>query len=392
MRTAVVHDWLETYAGSERVIEQILSTVGPADVFTLVDFVKKHERAFLKTSTVHTSFIQRLPFARRNFRAYLPLMPLAIEQFDLTDYDLILSSNHAVAKGVLTREDQVHLCYIHTPIRYAWDLYHAYLKEHKLRYGPKSVIARMVLHYLRLWDYSTSARVDAFAANSHYVARRIWKTYRRSARVIYPPVDVERFQLATQKDKCYVTVSRLVPYKRVDLIIEAFRLMPTRTLIVVGGGPEYSRLAERAPQNVKMLGHQPLEAVINYLQKARAFVFAADEDFGISPVEAQACGTPVIAYNHGGVTESVRDGETGVFFNQQNAESLAAAVEKFESRERDFSPHVIRAHAEEFSPERFRLQFKSFIKQSVARHHRKARSRYRKRLPHSESAIPVVPR
>jgi len=377
MRTAIINEWLETYAGAELVIEQMLQVFAGADMFALVDFLPKDQRAFLQGCKVHTSFIQHLPFARRNFRAYLPLMPLAVEQYDLSNYELVISSNHAVAKGVLTREDQLHVCYVHTPVRYAWDLYHSSLKAHGLALGPKSWATRLILHYLRLWDHATAARVDAFAANSCYVARRIWKTYRRRATVIYPPVDVSRFEVQRRKDDCYVTVSRLVPYKRVDLIIEAFRRMPRKKLLVIGDGPERAALERRAPPNVKLLGRQPAEAVTHHLQSARAFLFAADEDFGIAPVEAQACGTPVIAYGHGGATETVRDGITGVLFPQQSVESIISAVETFEQREQTFDPSAIRNHAERFSPERFRRRFARF----VDHHHGRQRAASQRRAP-----------
>ena len=367
MRTAIINEWLETYAGAELVIEQMLKMYSGADMFALVDFLPENQRGFLQGCQVYTSFLQRMPLARRKFRAYLPLMPLAVEQYDLTDYDLVISSNHAVAKGVLTREDQLHVCYVHTPVRYAWDLYHSSLKEHGLQRGPKSWATRLILHYLRLWDHATASRVDKFAANSHYVARRIWKTYRRRATVIYPPVDVNRFTVQADKDDYYVTVSRLVPYKRVDLIVEAFRRMPDKQLIVIGDGPERAELERNAPPNVKLLGRQPAEVVTQHLQSARAFLFAADEDFGISPVEAQACGTPVIAYGHGGATETVVSGTTGILFPEQSPESIVAAVEQFDGCPADFDPYAIRNHAERFSVERFRRRFGRFIARAQQR-------------------------
>jgi len=375
MRTAIINEWLETYAGAELVIEQILKLYSDAEMYALVDFLPEAQRGFLQGCPVHTSFIQRLPFARKKFRAYLPLMPLAVEQYDLTQYDLVISSNHAVAKGVLTREDQLHVCYVHTPVRYAWDLYHASLNAHGLSRGPKSWITRLILHYLRLWDHATASRVDAYAANSHYVARRIWKTYRRRAKVIYPPIDISRFSVQSKKEDFYVTVSRLVPYKRVDLMVEAFRRMPDKRLIVIGDGPERAALEKNAPANVQVMGRLPAEVVTEHLQSARAFLFAADEDFGISPVEAQACGTPVIAYGHGGATETVRDGVTGILFPEQTAESLTAAVEAFEQRKQAFDPAVIRDHADQFSDEQFRRRFERFVDRQLER--RKAAPRTR---------------
>jgi glycosyltransferase involved in cell wall biosynthesis len=387
MRVALIHEWLETYAGAEQVIEQLLAVLGATDVYALVDFLPPEQRGFLGESTVHTSFIHRLPLARKKFRSYLPLMPMAVEQFDLAGYDLVVSSNHAVAKGVLTREDQLHLCYVHTPVRYAWDLYQSYLREHRLSRGPKSWMARLVPHYLRLWDQASASRVDAFAANSRYVARRIWKTYRRRATVIHPPVDVHRFAVGDSREDFYVTVSRLVPYKRIDLMVEAFRRMPTRRLIVIGDGPELKRLATNTPPNVKLLGRQSAEVVEHHLQAARAFVFAADEDFGIAPVEAQACGTPVLAFGRGGATETVVEGRTGLFFSEQTAESIVAAVEAFEARPAAFDRHAIRAHAEQFAPERFCLRFSKFVDRQLERHETRGAMPARLRLKSPRPAV-----
>jgi glycosyltransferase involved in cell wall biosynthesis len=392
MQIALIHEWLESYAGAELVVEQILRALDGADVFALVDFLPEDQRGFLQGAKVTTSFLQWLPFARRKFRGYLPLMPLAAEQFDLTAYDLVVSSNHAVAHGVLTREDQLHLCYVHTPVRYAWDLYQPSLKAHRLASGPKSWAVRLILHYLRLWDQVASSRVDAYAANSHYVARRIWKTYRRRAEVIYPPVDVHRFQVEHTKENFYTTVSRLVPYKRVDLMIEAFRRMPNRKLIVIGDGPEREVLSRNLPANVTLLGRQPAEVVNQHLEAARGFLFAADEDFGISPVEAQACGTPVIAYRHGGTTETVVEGKTGIFFPRQDAESIVAAVGAFEECQHQFDPAAIRAHADQFSPERFRSQFDNFVAHHWQRLHRREPARAGVKRKRSERRATAKPR
>ena len=311
MRTAIVHDWLPVYAGAERVLEQMIEVRPEADLFSLIDFVPPEDRAFLRGKPVETSFLQRMPLARTQYRTYLPLAPLAIEQFDLTGYDLVVSSSYVVAKGVLTSARQLHVSYVHSPVRYAWDLYWQYLREGRMERGLRSVAARAVLHYLRLYDVATAPRVDVFVANSQNVARRIWKTYRRRAAVLYPPVDTDAFTLERDKDDYYVTVSRLVPYKKVALLVEAFRRMPGRRLIVIGDGPERAKIEALAGPNVEVWGQQPAEVVRRTVAHARAFVFAAEEDFGIAPVEAQACGTPVIAYGVGGARETVLDGETG---------------------------------------------------------------------------------
>jgi glycosyltransferase involved in cell wall biosynthesis len=358
---AIVHEWLASYAGSERVVEQMLQVFPQADLFAIVDFLPPRQRQMLGRRAIQTSFIQRLPFARRAFRAYLPLMPLAVEQFDLDRYDIVLSSSHAVAKGVLTRADQLHISYVHTPIRYAWDLQHEYLRSGGLLAGLRNVLARPILHYLRLWDRLSADRVDAFIANSEYVARRVQKTYRRHADVIYPPVDVERFTLHEGKEDFYLAASRMVPYKRIDIIVEAFRQMPERRLVVIGDGPEYKRIARRATPNVRLLGYQDNDALTSHLQRAKAMIFAADEDFGILPVEAQACGTPVIAYARGGALETVIDGETGLFFGEQTPDSIVAAVDRFESQPPVCNPAAIRQHARRFSTARFCHELADFV-------------------------------
>jgi glycosyltransferase involved in cell wall biosynthesis len=359
MRVALVHDWFTVYAGSERVVEQILRVFPQADVYALVDFLKEEERGFLQGKRAQVSFIQRLPKAQQRYRTYLPLMPLAIEQFDLRGYDLVISSSHAVAKGVITGPDQLHICYCHSPIRYAWDLQHQYLKESGLERGMKSWIARALLHYLRLWDSRTANGVDLFIANSRYIARRILKVYRRQAEVIYPPVDVEAFTLRQDKEDFYLTASRMVPYKRIDLIVEAFSQMPDKRLVVIGDGPEMPKVRAKAGPNVTLLGYQPFEVLRDYMQRAKAFVFAAEEDFGIAPVEAQACGTPVIAFGKGGAAETVVARETGIFFQEQNVSSLIKAIEEFEKL--SFDPLRVRKNAERFSSERFRREFSALI-------------------------------
>ncbi len=359
MKIAVVCDWLVTYAGAERVLEQILRCYPDADLFAVVDFVPQGQRGFLMDKPVTTTCIQRYPFARRLYQKYLFRMPLAIEQLDLSGYDLVISSSHAVAKGVLTGPDQLHLCYIHTPIRYAWDMQEQYLRESGLTRGPLSWAARRMLFSLRAWDVRTASGVDAFVANSRFIARRVWKVYRREASVIYPPVDVERFMPQGTKEDFYLTASRLTPYKQVDLIVRTFAGMPERRLVVIGDGPEMKKIRRDATPNVQVLGYQPSDVLRNYMQRARAFVFAAEEDFGIVPVEAQACGTPIIAFGRGGATETVQDGTTGIFFEEQTVQSLASAICRFEAM--TFDPATCRANAVRFAPERFRREFTQFV-------------------------------
>ena len=307
-------------------------------------------------------------------------MPIAIEQIDGSAYDIILSSSHAVAKGVLTGPDQMHLSYVHSPIRYAWDLQHQYLRESNLERGLKSALARLILHYIRIWDVRTANGVDAFAVNSQFIARRVAKVYRRPAKVIYPPVDVSAFALREHKEDFYLTASRMVPYKKIPLIIEAFATMPNRRLVVIGEGPEFTRCKAVATPNVELLGYQSFEVLRDYMQRARAFVFAAEEDFGIVPVEAQACGTPVIAFGRGGACETVVGldaaappgaspgaAPTGLLFSEQSVAAIVAAVERFESVRERFTPQACRDNALRFAPERFRAEFTDFVEGSWQR-------------------------
>jgi glycosyltransferase involved in cell wall biosynthesis len=372
MKVAVVCDWLVTYAGAERVLEQILKVFPEADLFAVVDFLPQGQRGFIQNKPVHTTFIQRLPMANRKYRSYLPLMPIAVEQLDLSAYGLVISSSHCVAKGILTGPDQVHISYVYTPIRYAWDLQHQYLREAGLMHGLKSVLARAILHYMRLWDTRTSNGVDYFVCDSRFIAKRIWKCYRREAKVIYPPVNIDRFSCCEEKSEYYVTVSRMVPYKKMDLIVEAFSRMPDKKLIVVGDGPDFKKIKGKAAANVKLVGYASDDALRELLQHAKAFVFAAEEDFGIAPVEAQACGTPVIAYGRGGALETVRgmgihDQPTGLFFPEQTVPSLQAAVERFEKEGGVISYQDCRKNAERFSEKVFREQFREYVEQVLAK-------------------------
>lgn len=369
-RIAVVHDWLVDFAGSERALAEILRCFPGADLFALIDHMPQAERAAFGERRARTTFLQRMPGVAKHLSYYLPLMPLAIEQLDVTGYDLVISSSHAVAKGVLASPDALHVCYVYSPMRYAWDLQHAYLAQEALGRGLTAAPARWLLHRLRIWDHRSAAGVDRFVAISRFVARRILKAYRRSAAVIYPPVDIEAFQPGAERADYYLTVARLMSYKRVDLMVEAFRAMPERRLVVIGGGPEQARLRAAAPANVELLGHQPQEAVRRHMQRARAFLFAAIEDFGISPVEAQACGTPVIALARGGVAESVvgldSDSPTGVLFEEQSAAGIVGAVRVFEANAQRISAQACRKQAERFSAARFRSEFSTFVENEFA--------------------------
>jgi glycosyltransferase involved in cell wall biosynthesis len=369
MKIAVVHEWLVDWAGSERVLAEILACFPEADLFSLVDSLSEETRARLGGKQARTSFIGRLPFARRKPWVYLPLLPIAIEQFDLSGYDLVISSSHAVAKGVITGPDQIHVSYVHSPMRYAWDLQREYLRGPMGR-GLRGIALRSVLHYLRLWDVRTAHGVDAFAANSGFVARRIVKVYGRSAEVIYPPVDLSALQPRESKQEFYLCASRLMPYKRVDLVAAAFAQMPNRKLVVIGDGPDYKAVKRAAGSNVTLLGYQSDAVLREHLQNARALIFAAEEDFGILPVEAQACGTAVIAFGGGGVRETIRDlsqpEPTGVFFDTQSIPALIAAVDRFEREGGVITSAACRRNAERFGVERFRREFLQFVQASLA--------------------------
>lgn len=364
-KIALTADWLVSYAGAERVIKELIDLYPNLDLFSVVDFLSDESRTHFQGKRATTTFIQRLPKAETSYQKYLPLMPVAIEQLDVSAYDIVLSSSHAVAKGVLTGPDQMHISYVHSPIRYAWDLQHQYLREAKLDKGLKGIIAKYLLHKIRLWDYRTANGVNHFIANSHFIARRIKKVYGRNADVIYPPVDVRHFILNENKEDYYVTASRLVPYKRIDLIVDAFAAMPNKKLIVIGDGSEMSKIKSKATTNVEILGFQPNEIMRDYMKNAKAFVFAAEEDFGITPVEAQACGTPVIAFGKGGSLETIRpygvNKPTGVFFAEQTVPSLIDAINLFENIFDKITPENCRENALRFSVDIFKDTFSKYI-------------------------------
>ncbi|MBA3660190.1 MAG: glycosyltransferase family 4 protein [Gammaproteobacteria bacterium] len=371
MKIAIVCDWLVTLGGAEKLIGQLLQCYPNADLFSVIDFFPKEERALLLNKQIKTTFIQKLPLAKTHYRTYLPLMPLAIEQLDLSDYDLIISSSHAVAKGILTGPQQLHISYIHSPMRYAWDLQHQYLKETGLDRKPQGMLARYFLHRLRLWDLRSANSVDYFVANSNFIAQRVMKTYRRESTVIYPPINLDAFEVHEEKENFYLTASRFVPYKRIDLIVESFRAMPDKKLIVIGDGPDFKKIQAKAPSNVSLLGYQDQPTLVHYLKRAKAFIFAAFEDFGLVPLEAQACGTPVIAYGKGGALETVRGLKhaypTGLFFAEQTPASILEAVKAFEDNPSRFTPAHCRENAKQFSQTNFQKQFKQFVSEKCVK-------------------------
>ncbi len=361
MRIAFVHEWLVTYAGSEKVLSEMLKDFPQADLFCLVDFSKGRFKHHFMGKSFKTSFLQRFKALSSIYRYFFPLMMIAVEQFDLSAYDLIISNSHAVAKGVITGPDQLHICYCYTPMRYAWDLQHQYLREQHFDGKPRGLVARALLHKARMWDTRTANSVDYFIACSKYIGRRIWKVYRRESDVIYPGVDTNYFQIGGAKGDYYFTSSRMVPYKKIPLIVEAFRHMPHKKLVVIGDGPQYKDALKKAGPNVSVLGYQPDDVLLKHMQEAKAFIFAAEEDFGITPLEAQACGTPVLAFGRGGASETVVDGVTGFHFWEQTTDAICKAVSKFENSTVQFDPATIRQHAERFSIARFRTEFKELV-------------------------------
>ena len=369
LKVAIVHDWLPVYAGAERVLEQMILEYPQAEVFTLIDLIPEKDRSFLGGCPVHTSFIQRLPFSKKHYRKYVFLAPLAVEQFDLTRFDLVLSSSYVVAKAAITSASQLHISYVHSPVRYAWDLQFQYLKELGLEKGIRSWVFRLILHYLRQFDVNTVNRVDHFVANSEFVRQRIRKTWNRDADVIYPPVDVRRFQTSGTKEEYYITASRLVPYKKIHLIAEAFKSLPDQKLIIVGDGPEKGRIQKVAGPNVELRGWVGNEELSLLLQNAKAFIFAAEEDFGIAPVEALAAGTPVLAYGKGGALESVISGKTGRFFDSQSSGSISDAVLNFENNGVHYGADEIRQSVLKFAPEEFRTSLRRLIAKSLQEQH-----------------------
>jgi len=369
MRVAIVHYWFTGLGGGERVMEAFAEMFPQADFFTLV----ASDRGIppgLRNRRLTTSFVGSIPGAKRWYRHFLPLFPYALEQFDLNGYDLVISSESGPAKGVIAPPGACHICYCLSPMRYVWDMYHKYRKE--MNPITRTVFS-LAAHYARHWDVTTAARVDYFAAISHYVASRVSKYYRRKSAVIYPPVDVSAGYLAESTDDYYLVVSRMVPYKRVDLAIEACNRLGRR-LRVVGAGPEEKRLRKMAGPTVEFAGKLDERRLRECYARSRALLFPAEEDFGIVPVEAQSFGRPVIAYGRGGALETVigldESGDprmaTGIFFDEQEAESLAGAIGRFEEMERDFSPEFIRASAQRFSLERFKDEFRRFATEKLA--------------------------
>lgn len=372
IKKALIYDWYTVYGGAERCIESFNTIWPDLEHFALIDFLNFAQRkSILKGKSVYTSFIQKLPFAKKHYRKYLPLFPYAIEQFDLNDYELVLSCSSCVSKGVLTNHDQLHISYVLSPVRYAWDLYAQYLTESNLNKGIKGFFAKLILHYIRIWDLATSNRPDYYITLSHYVAKRIKKLYGKDSIVIYPPVDVSAFTISDTTSDYFITSSRMVTYKKMDLIVEAFS-KTSHKLIVIGDGPDMKKVKSKASSNITIAGYLERDEMITLTQRAKAFVFAANEDFGIAPVEAQASGIPVIAFGKGGALETIKGKfpneqitktDTGVFFHQQSVDSLLEGIKFFLHNEDKFDKQTIRENAKRFSTERFEKEIKGTIEE-----------------------------
>lgn len=357
MKVAIVHDWLTGMRGGEKCLEAFCYLFPDADLYTLV-YKKERVSDIIKSMNIKTSFLQKLPNIEKNYRYYLPIMPKIIESFDLSEYDLILSSSHAVAKGVRKRKYQIHVCYCHTPMRYIWDMQDEYLKKGSINFVGATLF-KFISPYLRHWDKETSKRVDYFIANSNNVKNKIKKYYNREAIVIYPPVNTEFYRILNLKrENFYLIVSALVPYKRIDVAIRAFNKLGI-PLKIIGEGPEEKRLKKIANSNIEFLGWQKDEVLLVYYNKCKALIFPGEEDFGIVPVEANACGTPVIGYKKGGILDSIIENETGIFFYPSTEDALIQAIKKFESL--SFSPQKCRENAIRFSFERFLREIKQFL-------------------------------
>jgi len=362
-KVALVHDWLTGRRGGEKVLEVFAEIYPDAPIYTLFHF-QGSQIQDIENKRIHSSFVQRLPFLKKKYRLYLPLFPIAIELFDLQEYDFIISSSHCVAKGAIPKPGALHVCYVHSPMRYAWNQYSSYFSPERLGFLSKRIIPP-IIHRLRIWDESSAHRVDHFVANAEAVADRIYRYYRRVADVVYPPVDTEFFQPGETTEDYFLIVSALVPYKRIDFAVDAFN-RTGHPLKIVGQGPEYQRLKRRARSNISFLGALSSEDLLQVYQKARALVMPGEEDFGINSLESQACGVPIIAFDRGGAKETVIHKETGVLYGEPGATGLSDALDKF--KDMTFNKTTIRANALRFSRDTFKTKISSYFQQKWAEH------------------------
>lgn len=368
-KVALIHDWFTVDGGAEKVFKEIHLMYPDADVFSLIDFLNAEDREnILLGKKSNVSVIQHFPLSKKYYRYYLPWFPYAIEQLNLDKYDLVISSSYAVAKGILTNTTQTHICYCHSPMRYLWDLYFSYIMKSKWYNFPVAFLMRNYISKLRQWDVISSNRVDHFISNSKNISERIQKVYRRDSKVIYPPINVDAFNIAEEKEDYFVTASRLVPYKKVDIIVKAFTKMPDKKLIVVGDGPEFTKLQKISSgyANISLTGYISSSELEKTIARSTAFINASNEDFGIAPVEAQACGVPIIAYAKGGILETTVENKTAVYYHEQDSNSIVEAVKLFEKTTLD-SPLEIRNFALKFKREHFRSEFEKFIQECTSK-------------------------
>jgi glycosyltransferase involved in cell wall biosynthesis len=359
VKVAIVHYWFVNWRGGEKVIEALLNMYPNADLYTHV-YDEQLTEGKLKGYDIHTTFINKLPGAKKHYQKYLPLMPIALEQLDLRQYDLVISSESGPAKGVIVNPDALHICYCHSPMRYVWDMYPEYLNNSG-RFSRWLI--RPLIHYLKIWDRLSADRVDHFIANSSFVAKRIDKYYRRSADVIHPPIDLNEFEVNNDKSDFYLVLGQLTHYKRADLVVEAFR-SNGKKLVVIGDGEQYDSLKSLENENITIMGRASWSECKDHLSRAKALIFPGVEDFGMVPVEAMACGTPVLAYAKGGALETVIEGQSGFLFHDQTVKSLNECIEAFEES-KALSVSEIRQQAEKFTTEVFKQKLLEFVKQKM---------------------------
>jgi glycosyltransferase involved in cell wall biosynthesis len=366
MKVALVHDYLVQYGGAERVLECFSELWPYAPIYTLI-YDKDKTHGLFEKKRIYTSFLQKFPYSRANHRIFPPLMAPAIEQFDFSKYDLVLSDSSSFAKGIITPPETLHICYCHTPMRYAWDDCQKYIQEFGFPNFVKKFIP-FLMNYIRVWDRISADRVDEYIANSNFVAGRIKKYYKRESTVINPPVDVAQFSLSDKKENYFLMVGRLMTYKRFDIVIEAFNQLGW-PLKIIGRGPDYKRLKKMAKDNIEFTGRLSDEDLAKTYARARAFIFPQEEDFGIVAIEAMASGRPIIAYRGGDIVEHIREGEEGVFFESQTSSDLIKALEKF--RHINFDSKKIREKSLAFDREKFKEKIKDYVENSLVRHKNK---------------------
>ena len=368
LKVAIVCDWLTVNGGAEKVILAMHELFPSAPIFTSL-YNPQKVRGF-QNAKVHTSFLQKIPFAKNHHQFLLPLMPLAFESMNLDDFDIVISSSHSCAKGIITKPKTLHICYCHTPMRYAWDNHNEYISQYKMNFIAKKLGSRM-MHHLRMWDRLAAERVDAYCTNSHFVQKRIQKYYRKTSDVIHPPVDLNRFAIEKGEKDYYLAIGRLTPYKKFATIVEAFNILE-KPLVIVGTGVEEKYLKSKAKKNITFLGHASDIDIPTIYANAKALVFPQVEDFGITPLESMASGRPVIAYKEGGALETIKEGITGIFFKEQTAAGIIAAIHEFERNYKEFSPERIREHAKKFSLTSFNTKFLDYVEDMWRQHQEKS--------------------